>query len=75
MLGFTNLTKPFDLYDSVQLLRGDLVWSSDFEAIRKPLANLLESIGENLTAVEITKIDFALNLVLNALWEETNGLA
>ena len=74
MLGFTNLTKPFDLYDSVQLLRGDLVWSSDFEAIRKPLANLLESIGENLTAVEITKIDFALNLVLNALWEETNGL-
>jgi len=68
------LTKPFDLYDSVQLLRGDLVWSSDFEAIRKPLANLLESIGENLTAVEITKIDFALNLVLNALWEETNGL-
>ena len=69
------MTKPFDLYDSVQLLRGDLVWSSDFEAIRKPLANLLESIGENLTAVEITKIDFALNLVLNALWEETNGLA
>ena len=68
------MTKPFDLYDSVQLLRGDLVWSSDFEAIRKPLANLLESIGENLTAVEITKIDFALNLVLNALWEETNGL-
>jgi len=67
------LTKPFDLYDTVQLLRGDLVWSTDFEAVRKPLANLLESVGENLTAVEIEKIDSALNQVLNALWKEPNG--
>lgn len=67
------MTKPFDLYDTVQLLRGDLVWSADFEAVRKPLANLLESVGENLTAVEIEKIDSALNQVLNALWKEPNG--
>ena len=67
------MTKPFDLYDTVQLLRGDLVWSNDFEAVRKPLANLLESIGESLTAAEISKIDFALNQVLNALWKEPNG--
>jgi hypothetical protein len=65
------LTKPFDLYDAVQFLRADLVWSADFESVRLGLADLFQAVGENLSADEIKKLEPALSKVVTALNEST----
>lgn len=65
------MTKPFDLYDAVQLLRADLVWSKDFDSVRLGLADLFQLVGENLSADEIKKLEPALSTVVNKLTEST----
>jgi len=38
-----------ELRAAIGLLRSDLIWSDDFESIRKPLADLLEAIRRTPT--------------------------
>jgi hypothetical protein len=51
-----NLTNRFDVSVATKLLRdNNLVWSPDFDVIRLPLANLLESMASALeVAAELT---------------------
>jgi hypothetical protein len=65
------LTKPFDLYDAVQFLRADLIWSPDFDSVRLGLADLLQAVGENLAAEEVKKLEPALSKVVTNLNEST----
>jgi len=65
------LTKPFDLYDAVQFLRADLIWSPDFDSVRLALADLLQAVGENLAAEEVKKLEPALSKVVTNLNEST----
>ena len=49
--GCEKLTKPIDVDFVIDILRNDnLVWSSDFDAIRLPLADLLVSMTTALNA-------------------------
>ena len=66
------MTKPFDLYDAVQFLRADLVWSPDFENVRLGLADLFQAVGENLSADGIKKLEPALSKVVTNLNESTD---
>jgi hypothetical protein len=51
-----NLTNRFDVSVATKLLRdNNLVWSRDFDVIRLPLADLLESMASALeVAAELT---------------------
>ena len=39
------MIKPFEITNAINLLRADLEWSDDFDAIRDSLSNLLEAIN------------------------------
>jgi hypothetical protein len=63
------MTKPFNLYEAIQLLQADLVWSDDFDSIKDSLAMLLQTIGQNLNAKEINKLEPALGYLIADLTE------
>jgi len=62
---------PFDLVSAVSMLRADLVWSSDFEAVREPLADLLEQI-QYLDAVSLDSLSPAMRKLTERI---NNGVA
>lgn len=58
---------PNSLPEAIKLLRSDLVWSKEFDAVRKPLADVLEVVSK-LPPKQLEKFDESLKELVYALW-------
>ena len=67
-------TKPYDLSAAIDFLRADLDWSDDFDSVRDSLAELLEAVGQNLTANQVSKLDPALAVFIGDLLDDGQSL-
>ena len=64
------MVRPYDLHEASLLLRSDLEWSDDFDAVKDSLADLLEAIQTNLSARQVEKLEPALSAFVADLLDD-----
>ncbi len=68
------MVRPYDLHEASLLLRSDLEWSDDFDAVKDSLADLLEAIQTNLSARQVEKLEPALSAFVADLLDDGQSL-